>query len=366
MRHLRACARYAAFTCGIAAAAASCATALRPGAVRTYTPEQRLAILRRAQVWSATDVAHMDLRAGPQGPGAFAPNQMVECEYVHDTSTGHSPKFTCALDGDDKVKVKYGRDNGEVYAEVAATRLLWALGFAADRMYPVRVLCRKCPSKLGGIPTSAEHTYEFDVASIERKFPGREVSLPDRDGWTWRELDLVDAGAGGAPVSQRDALKLLAAILQHTDSKSEQQRLLCMGDSRRERSDCEQPVAMINDLGLTFGRANELNLQRIGSANLSAWAQTPVWSGPKGCVANIAVSYSGTLDHPRISEAGRAFLAGLMEQLSDAQLHDLFETARFQLRRLHGSAASDSAQIEAWVGAFKAKRDAVAARRCEN
>src|SRR5689334_23203117 len=116
MRYLRACAPYAAFTCGIAMAGASCATVLRSGAVRTYTPEQRLAILRRAQVWTATDVAHMDLRAGPQGPGAFAPNQIVECEYVHDAGTGHSPKFTCALDGDDKVKVKYGRDNGEVYA----------------------------------------------------------------------------------------------------------------------------------------------------------------------------------------------------------------------------------------------------------
>ena len=37
---------------------------------------------------------------------------------------------------------------------------------------------------------------------------------------------------------------------------------------------------------------------------------------------------TGTLDKPVISEAGRAFLAGLLAQLSDAQLHDLFDVSR--------------------------------------
>src|SRR5262249_36734368 len=156
---------------------------------------------------------------------------------------GRSPKFTCAIDGTDKVKVKYGRQNGEVYAEVAATRLLWALGFPADHMYPVRVICRSCPSHLGGIPVRARDTYEVDTASVERKVGGHEVSLATREGWTWPELDLIDENAGGAPVAHRDALKLLAAMIQHTDSKSEQQRLLC-GHAERSsdgerKEDCE-------------------------------------------------------------------------------------------------------------------------------
>jgi hypothetical protein len=40
---------------------------------------------------------------------------------------GRSPKFACQLAQNDEVKVDYGKENGEVYAEVAATRLLWAL-----------------------------------------------------------------------------------------------------------------------------------------------------------------------------------------------------------------------------------------------
>src|SRR5262249_54962423 len=154
------------------------------------------------------------------------------------------------------------------------------------------------------IPVRARDTYEFDTASVERKVGGHEVSLATREGWTWPELDLIDENAGGAPVAHRDALKLLAAMIQHTDSKSEQQRLLC-GHAERSsdgerKEDCEHPIAMINDLGVTFGHANELNRATVGSANLSQWSRTPVWSGSTGCVANIAVSYTGTLDHPRI------------------------------------------------------------------
>src|SRR5438874_183920 len=37
----------------------------------------RLNYIRRAQVWKATDIPSMDLRSGPQGAGAFKPDEMV-------------------------------------------------------------------------------------------------------------------------------------------------------------------------------------------------------------------------------------------------------------------------------------------------
>src|SRR6476661_3654972 len=87
-------------------------------AARDEAREAWLDMVRRAQVWRPGDVAAKDLAAGPKEPGA-------------------TPKFACRLPDGDEVKVKYGRENGEVYAEVAASRLLWALGFGADRVYPV-------------------------------------------------------------------------------------------------------------------------------------------------------------------------------------------------------------------------------------
>ena len=177
----------------------------------------------------------MDLKAGPQGQGAFPLNEMVTCDYVEAKSSGNSPKFDCAISPGDVVKVKYGKANGEVQAEVLSTRLLWALGFGADRMYPVRVTCRGCSTDPSNkrAPVSGEQF--FDPAVIERKLTGHEIQTVNTPGWTWQELDLVDETQGGAPRAQRDALKLLAVFIQHSDSKQQQQRLLCvpLGDADR-------------------------------------------------------------------------------------------------------------------------------------
>ncbi len=125
-----------------------------PGGGNEAEKRLRIDAIRRAEVWRPTRVASLDLEKGPDVAGGFAPQATVQCNYVDEKMSGRSPKFTCALGRNDEVKVKYGKTNGEVYAEVAATRLLWALGFGADRMYPVRVICRGCPADLEGAPTA--------------------------------------------------------------------------------------------------------------------------------------------------------------------------------------------------------------------
>jgi hypothetical protein len=82
-------------------------------------------------------------------------------------------------------------------------------------------------------------------------------------------------------------------------------------------------------------------------------------------VGNLDKSFSGTLDKPVIGEAGRRFLAVLLQQLSDAQLHDLFDVARVNLRvREPGHALSGFPSVDEWVSAFKQKRDAIVSKRC--
>src|ERR1041384_2417867 len=131
------------------AACATLATSPSRSHKEFLTPAERDAALARAQVWTPTRVATMDVRIGPRGRGSFAPEQTVTCDYVDTKLPGNTPKFACRIDGDE-VKIRYGRTNGEVYAGVAATRLLWALGFGADALYPVHVICRGCPPTLGG------------------------------------------------------------------------------------------------------------------------------------------------------------------------------------------------------------------------
>ena len=314
--------------------------------------------IARAHVWIPTDVRSMDITAGPQEPGAFPFLATVTCDYVPKELSGKSPKFVC-LSGQDEMTVKYGSDNAEVYGEVGATRLLWALGFGADRTYPVQVICRGCPSRLGGTPGPSDEM-TFNPATIERKMPGRVLY----GSWSWDELNKVKEEGGGAPQAHRDALKLLAVFLQHTDSKSQQQRIECLDLLDETPEACGQPLMMINDLGLTFGRANTFNSNNQG-VHLVAWASRPIWKPGDGCVANLPKSWTGTLSNPVISEAGRAFLADLLSQLSEDQIRALFEVSRVALRlRDPGKPQSGLSTVDEWADVFTRKRAEIVEKRC--
>ena len=301
----------------------------------------------------------MDIKAGPQEPGAFPFLATVTCDYLPKELSGKSPKFLC-LSGQDELKVKFGTENAEVYGEVGATRLLWALGFGADRNYPVRVICRGCPSRLGGT-RGKNNEMVFDPATIERKMPGRVLY----GSWSWSELNKVKAEDGGARQAHRDALKLLAVFLQHTDSKKQQQRIECLDLLTEASKECQHPLMMIDDAGLTFGRANTFNSNNKGF-HLRAWASRPIWKSDDRCIANLPKSWTGTLGDPVISEAGRAFLADLLSQLSDDQIRALFEVSRVTLRlRDPGEPDSGFSTVEEWTDAFKRKRAEIVERRCE-
>ena len=169
---------------------------------------------------------------------------------------GSTPKFDCELPNGDKVKVKYGRDNAEIYAEVAASRLLNTLGFPADRMYVVKsVRCYGCPEdphvgmqclneggELDACFRNLDYNvyHDFDYAVIERGVKGRRIETETTSGWTWFELEKIDPAAGGASRAQVDALRLLAIFLGHWDNKNKNQRLLCLSSRRQVpmRSPC--------------------------------------------------------------------------------------------------------------------------------
>ena len=333
------------------------------------TEDERVSILQRAQVWKATNIPAMDLKAGPTGPGTFGRGQTVRCTYVERNMNGRSPKFMCVIPGrtPDEVKVKYGLDNAEVYGEVITTRLLWALGFGADRMYTVKVICKGCPEEIEAASTLPSGEKVLDPAVIERKAAGWEVAARKNEGWSWPELAKVDPARGGAPLAHRDALRLLAVMIQHSDSKADQQRLVCLDGPtppRRGPQRCNKPFMMIQDVGLTFGKT-DFFYRKENYVNLERWSSASVFTDDKGCVGNLRAPVLGTLEKPIISEEGRAFLAKLLGQLSDKQLRDLFDAARVELRsESPNSGERKPASVDDWVKAFKQKRQEISDRRC--
>lgn len=340
-----------------------------PEGPRTLTHlsvNEREAILQRAHVWQAIDTRSLDLAAGPPLPSALRIGAELTCGFVFPEKplSGNTPKFLCEARPGDVVKVKYSEKNGEVYAEIAASRLFWALGFKADRMYPTRISCQGCPADPFGASKKDWHLgkpenvgrYRFDPAAVERPFPGSAIEVQGFEGWAWPELDTVSPRAGGASRAHVDALKLLAVFVQHSDTKPEQQELVCApGGVRRNRAGtetCTSPWLVVKDLGVTFGKATAFNTSTM---DLDDWSGARIWREGAPCVGDLARSATGSLENPRISEEGRRFLAGRLLLLSDRQVRDLFTAARAERR---------GGTVDDWVRVFKRRRDEIVTARC--
>jgi hypothetical protein len=334
----------------------------QPGA----TTRQRA--LASARVWQAPGVppGKVDFSANTPGPGALDATADVDCEFVLKPTGGTSPKFYCKLADGDVVKVKYGATNPEVPAEVAASRLMSALGFFVDRMMLVKsVRCRGCPpfpaqalscmEKAGVAGAclqggSPETVRTFERAMIERPFAGDDIEAGDEEGWAWFELDRIDPGSGGSPRAEVDALRLVAVVLAHWDNTASNQRLVCPAGRSRPDGSCRAPAAVIHDLGATFGPLK---------ADLQNWKAASIWADARACRATMAsLPYHGsTFADVQISEGGRALAVKLLRTLSPGQLNALFEAAGFStFPHVLGAAR----QPQAWTDVFLAKVDEIA------
>ena len=341
-----------------------------PGPLGAITEDERLEYIRRAQVWDPTDVRQRDLARGPEGPKSFAPHQAITCDYVDTPDSGTTPKFNCKLSDGDVIRVKYGRTEGEVYAEVVATRLFWALGFATDAAYQVKVRCRDCPADPWRATQPRLREATFDPAMVERRVAGEEIAHRPQQGWKFKELDLVDAAAGGASRAQLGALTLLAAFVQHSDNSSNNQLLACPESALKKEGDrttCTEPLMYISDLGSTFGRGNFRSQHTIARANYKEWSRVPMWDDPATCRAKLGAKLrEPTLKDPVVTEAGRRFLADLLVQLTDDQIRDMFEAGTMDRRgwRDPGDEGKNNGTIDQWVTAFKKRRDAIVNHHC--
>jgi hypothetical protein len=322
---------------------------------RVVSDAERLDALARAQVWRApsTPIARARLGRTSETPDS------VTCRFRLAALGGTTPKFDCDVEGD-KVRIKYGA-GPEIPAEAAATRLLRALGFGADEVTLVpRLRCYGCPAEPFVISKVVEVTrakplyrhaldfedsHDFEWVALERKFDARPIEAEQVEGWAFHELDRVEARRGGAPLAHVDALRLMAVLLAHWDNKPENQRLVCLSREWPDGTPCAAPFAMMQDLGGTFGPRK---------VDLEQWEQTPMFEDRARCVISMrSLPYEGsTFPRVQVSEAGRRHLGGLLAQLSDRQLSDLFSSARFDRKR---TLFTDVHPVAEWVRVFKAK-----------
>jgi hypothetical protein len=345
--------RRAALLSGVSAAALSALAISAPGRTDSAVTDdaaRRQHALARARVWfpPAAPISSANLSVNPADP-RFKPDAIIRCRFEVKVVGGLTPKFPCTAEPDERLKVRYGASNAEIPAELAASRLLNALGFPTDPVYSVHAVeCEGCPSfpflalrcfrnvhaESACMPLrDRAQVRRFSPVLVERRYKGRVIEAFDDQGWRWDELDSINPKLG-ASRAEVDALRIMAVLLAHWDNKAENQRLICPDGAERDGT-CERPIAMIADLGGSFGPVK---------AHLARWQTVRMWSDPRRCEVSLESLpwRGGTFPPRRITEEGRQLALRLLSQLSPRQLHALFAGAGFS-------------NVPSWVDAFRGK-----------
>jgi hypothetical protein len=386
---------------------------------------------RAASVWSEDEwrkLPEKDLRRGQPFEGAPMPGEEIVCKFkelesLDDKPNGQTPKFLCGpceltpaelaagkkpCTVKEQIKVKYsgkGRPlgetnaatlatwakedaqvNGEVFSEVIGTRLMWALGFYADGVYPAKVTCYGCPENPWGVYRSfprnngdARADRRFEFGAVEIKIPGKKIESHPDSGFDWREdaPRIVPRAAGSregaATHAEVNAWTLLAAFMVHGDNKAENQRLFCAPGKLRDDGSCDAPRAMIQDIGLAFGVEGLWFGLGFDKASYNGWKEWPLWKRRADrerdgdpplangqCQARLQPPTHGRtekpLRHPIISREGREHLARLMDPavLTDEMLATIFTVSRVTERgeTTHGRPVT----VADWVRIFNERR----------
>jgi len=387
------------------AIALTAAARLEPiAAVRTTKPA-REHYLARAIIWhTPPDLSPTDLLEGPAGVfpytyGQATSDEGIPCAFERAGKElgGGSAKFLCKTTDGNTLRLKYWdpqleSGNREVFATVAASRLMWALGFNAIPVLPINVRCEGCPENpMRG--TGPQETRKY-VASLQAFWPTPSIlSVNNLDqGWSWRELDAAirSEPAGDIRRQQRiqfDALALLGVFIQHGDRKPEQQRLYCASgfDSttgelvhldrgttmlleRPNTIACAASAVTILDAGATFGGAGHTSSSISATMDLREWEKRRVFkkTSDSQCRGDLTDSFRARSQgepNPIISEEGRRFLLDQLHRLTREHLRAIFEAARVD--QLDSHASQPEKGVNAWVSAFEDKVRQIDAQRCQ-
>jgi hypothetical protein len=370
------------------------------------SPAGRAGYLGHAVMWTDPGViSPIDLRNGPPDLFPYTFDEAtaetgIGCAFDKPGKElgGKSAKFTCLAPGDHKLRLKYWdreheSGNREAFAMVAATRLMWALGFVAVPALPMNVQCQDCPEDphTGSGPRALRRYVAMWQLSVSG--PPIVSGTDDDQGWKWQELD--DAINKLPPGEERkrqravfDALALFGVLVQHGDRKAEQQALWCMddvdltaGEVRAEgkngghrvlvehagASACRRAAAAIVDAGATFGGAGKTSNGTTAKMHLESWRKKQVFEGGGDlCHGDLSISMAadGGEGHPVISEEGRLFLLEQLHRLTADHVRAIFEAARVDRIHKPGSHEQTAETVDAWVAAFQDKVRQIETRHC--
>ncbi|HET7695680.1 MAG TPA: hypothetical protein VFK57_08240 [Vicinamibacterales bacterium] len=321
----------------VALAAAGCATA--PGPLRPAAPADASA---PAVLWR--DPGRIGTRDLFWGAGSAANAPRGPFTFVEEDLAGHNPKVSVRDAQGREWDVKFGE---EVHAEVAANRIVWALGYFVEPQYHVPSGTIRGVKKLA---RAAEHVAP-DGRFRRARFRFRDPAMPrTEEEWTL-------ARSPFAGTKEMSGLHVLMTLLNNWDIEGPRNNRVVRARGPRGRVERR---FLVSDLGATFGRMGGGMITNRSKWNLAHFrAEKFIDRVEHGSIRLAYDGFDPDIDRVPIEHA--RWFAGLAGQLRPAQLRRAFEAAGAAPAEIDGFSARLLEKIRALRAAVAPAR--VATRR---
>jgi hypothetical protein len=262
-------------------------------------------------LWQQVDIASRDLYWGPGGREMFPDTKSIK--LIDRKPGGNNVKFEVEDASGRRWVVKA---SDESRPEIAANRLLWALGYNTEIDYFVPRFTAQ------GFSTFSNVRFELRPKGVKRG-----------DSWSW--MDNPFRGT-----RELAGLKVFMALINNWDIKDENTSTI-IRDSKVHY--------IVSDLGASFGKLADQPLSRSGRSvgNADDYAKASFIKGVDNGM--LVLDYRGmnqdVIKGIRIEDA--RWIADLLMQLTDAQISDAFRAAGYKKDDLALYAAAFKSRVAA-------------------
>lgn len=235
--------------------------------------------------------------------------------FVEEDTDGTQPKIVVRDATGREWSAKFGE---EVHSGIAASRIVWALGYAADEIYFVD------KGTIGGITTL---TQAADAIGPGGSFAKASFRLRDakaeraKERWTFSTNPFTGS-------KELSGLKILMTMLGNWDIQGDRNnRILEAGAVDHY---------IVSDLGATFGKMGAFPAPRT-KWNLEDFQKEEFIEKVEGAVVDL--DYEGYDGIDKVPLEHARWFAGLAAQLTDRQLTDAFRASGASQAEIAGFAA---------------------------
>jgi hypothetical protein len=295
----------------------------------TLTPGRGADQQAKAVLW--TEPKDLATRSLYYGPGGKRHEPHGPFTFVKEDRGGTNPKFLVRDADGVEWKVKLGL---EARSETAASRIVWAAGYATDEDYLVRDM------QIGGLPRHLHRGQKLigpggtvHNARLEREREGEKKT----GSWRWKRNEFAGS-------REWNGLRVLMALLNNWDLKDVNNAVYDTGSKR---------IYMVSDLGAGFGSAGRSWPAARAKDNLNSYSrskfirrltpttvdfQTPARPAifylvnPKAYIMRIRMEGLGR-DVPR---ADAKWVGQLLARLSPSQIRDAFRASGYSPEEIDG------------------------------